>query len=236
MSESSLKGDQDSLERMVVDFAIDNNSTTLNDSEISEIRAKVKEGDLTPVLRAYEKDLRHPFKGAVQGDLIRTLLIQVQKTKVDVEVALSGIDSLLKSQELVFGFVGLTPGVLISFTILRYLSNLSIFSPARKSENAQDRGRALRILRNIDRILGGAITDKRGVLGYKDHGLVLCEVHQLRRLVVGGEGGRGNRGMRMEVVREFLEDVAELSDIGVGVERQRMVLGRIRWAYGRWLD
>ena len=58
MSRESLKGDRDSLERMVVDFARDNpNSVTglpLSDTEISVIRAKVREGDLTPVLRAYE--------------------------------------------------------------------------------------------------------------------------------------------------------------------------------------
>lgn len=58
MSRESLKGDRDSLERMVVDFARDNSSAStglpLSDREISMIRAKVREGDLTPVLRAYE--------------------------------------------------------------------------------------------------------------------------------------------------------------------------------------
>ena len=58
MSRESLKGDRDSLERMVVDFARDNPNTVtglpLSDAEISVIRAKVREGDLTPVLRAYE--------------------------------------------------------------------------------------------------------------------------------------------------------------------------------------
>ena len=66
--------------------------------------ARIREGDLTPVLRAYEKDLRKPFIGTVRGDLVRALLIQIQKTKVDVEIAIGGIDSLLKSQELVFGY------------------------------------------------------------------------------------------------------------------------------------
>ena len=107
MSKESLQGDRASLERMVVDFAVDNSSKSegrpLGELEIAEVRAKVREGDLTPVLRAYEKDLRKPFIGTVKGDLVRALLIQIQKTKVDVEVAIGGIDSLLKSQELVFG-------------------------------------------------------------------------------------------------------------------------------------
>ena len=58
MGRESLQGDRDSLERMVVDFARDNSNTPtglpLSDPEISVIRAKVREGDLTPVLRAYE--------------------------------------------------------------------------------------------------------------------------------------------------------------------------------------
>ena len=120
MSRDSLKADRDSLERMVVEFAIDNpdvaiGSSSITELEIGEIRSKVREGDVTPILKAYEKDLRRPIVGAIKGDLVRSLLIQVQKTKVDLEVAISGIDALLKSQELVFGFIGLTPGVLGRF-------------------------------------------------------------------------------------------------------------------------
>ena len=106
MSKESLKGDRSSLERMVVDFAVDNpnngSGSPLSEAEIEVVRAKVREGDLTPVLKAYERDLRKPFLGTVRGDLVRALLIQIQKTKVDVEVAVGGIDALLKSQELVF--------------------------------------------------------------------------------------------------------------------------------------
>lgn len=109
MSKESLQGDRASLERMVVDFAVDNsskpNGAPLSEVEIEQVRAKVREGDLTPVLKAYERDLRKPFMGTIRGDLVRALLIQVQKTKVDVEVAIGGIDALLKSQELVFGSV-----------------------------------------------------------------------------------------------------------------------------------
>lgn len=120
MSRDSLKADRESLERMVVEFATDKpdiavGASFITESQIADIRSKVKEGDVTPILKAYERDLRRPFVGAVKGDLVRSLLIQVQKTKVDLEVAISGIDALLKSQELVFGFVGLTPGILGEF-------------------------------------------------------------------------------------------------------------------------
>jgi hypothetical protein len=47
-----------------------------------------------------------PVKNAIRGDLIRTLLIQVQKTKVDVDLAMAALDKLLKSNELNFAFLG----------------------------------------------------------------------------------------------------------------------------------
>ena len=105
MSKNSLEADRASLERMVVDFVVDRDTTQGHGmADPDAITIKVREGDLTPVLKAYERDLRAPLAGTVRGDLIRTLLIQIQKTKVDVEVAMSGIDALLKSQELVFGY------------------------------------------------------------------------------------------------------------------------------------
>jgi nuclear-control-of-ATPase protein 2 len=139
ISKRSLEGDRESLERMVVDFAIQNpESGRLDEAEIEDIRHKVREGDLTPVLKAYEKDLQRPLMGALTGNLIRALLIQIQKTKVDVEIAIGGIDSLLKSQELVFGFVGLTPGLLVTVAVVRWLNDASGSRKWRKAGKKQD--------------------------------------------------------------------------------------------------
>jgi nuclear-control-of-ATPase protein 2 len=227
MSRESLKGDRDSLERMVVDFAIDNATgrDPLTETQISDIRAKVKEGDLTPVLRAYERDLRKPLVGTVRGDLVRTLLIQVQKTKVDVEVAISGIDSLLKSQELVFGFVGLTPSILICYAALRYLGGT--FDSRSGLKRDKRANQALHVLRNIDRILTLAVPTENSLLSYKDHGLLLCEVHVLRERV--------RRLFPGNVKREFLEDVGDLCNVASGIQTQLRVLERIRWGYSKWL-
>ncbi|KAH9909077.1 ATP synthase regulation protein NCA2 [Xylariomycetidae sp. FL2044] len=228
MSRDSLKADRESLERMVVDFATDKPSaatgaTSLSASEVAEIRARVREGDLTPILRAYEKDLRSPFVGAVRGDLVRTLLIQVQKTKVDVEVAMSGIDALLRSQELVFGFVGLTPGILVSITAFEYLRRVLGRKGFREDRRA---GRCVRVLRNIDRILSEATPSPNNLLSYKDHGLLICEVHVLRKLA--------HQVLPADVERDFLEDLDDLANLK-GIQSQMRALDRIRWAYSKWL-
>ena len=228
MSKKSLQVDKASLERMVVDFAIDNpdltNGTTYTSAQLAEVRAKVSEGDLTPVLKAYEKDLRRPFLGTVRGDLIRALLIQIQKTKVDVEVAMGGIDNLLKSQELVFGFVGITPGVLVCIGVYQWLNG--ILSGRQGKIRGQKQGSMIRVLRNIDRILA-ASTTQSNILSYRDHGLLLCEAHILRQ--------RAARVLPIEITAEFVEEIHDLVELRTGVERQFRVVERIRWAYAKYL-
>jgi nuclear control of ATPase protein 2 len=85
----------------------------------------------------------------------------------------------------------------------------------------------LTFYRNIDRTLNSSVPTQSGMLSYKDHGLLLCEVHVLRQraaLVLPGN-----------VQREFLEDINDLMDIRIGIERQVKVVDRIRWTYAKWL-
>jgi len=226
LSKRSLETDRASLERMVVDFATQHpDGASLNETQIADIRAKVREGDLTPILKSYEKDIQSPIKGAIVGNLASALLIQVQKTKVDIEVAMSGIDSILKSQELLFGFIGLTPGVLVSVGLYQWLRGA--FSSRQGVRQWARQGKMLLVLRNIDRILTSATPTEFGEISYKDHGLLLCEVHLLRQAA--------STILPRRIFHDFLVEVDELVDVRSGLERQQKVVDRIRWAYSKWL-
>lgn len=50
--------------------------------QIAELTKQIREGDLTEVMKVYENDIKSPLKSVVSGTLVRTLLIQIQKTKV----------------------------------------------------------------------------------------------------------------------------------------------------------
>lgn len=115
---------------MVAQFGRDHYN--LSDDQLAQLTSQVREGDLSSVLKAYEEAIKvyipsacligmlshevcsndaylfqqSPVKNAIRGDLIRTLLIQVQKTKVDVDLAMAALDKLLKSNELNFAFLG----------------------------------------------------------------------------------------------------------------------------------
>ena len=84
----------------------------------------------------------------------------------------------------------------------------------------------LRVLRNIDRILSEATPSPNNLLSYKDHGLLVCEVHVLRQLA--------QRLIPSDVKKEFLEDLDDLANLK-GIGSQLRALDRIRWAYSKWL-
>ena len=65
------------------------------------------------------------------------------------------------------------------------------------------------------------------MLSYKEHGLLLCEVHVLRQAA--------QRALPGQINAEFLEELNDLMDLRTGVERQMRVVDRIRWTYSQWL-
>jgi len=93
----TLQQDVEALHRMVHQYHADRNLIT-NDIN-----------DFSAVLRDYEKYIKSPVKSAIYGDLIRLILIQVQKGKVDLGEAMLSLDKLLRSNELNFELLAVIP-------------------------------------------------------------------------------------------------------------------------------
>ena len=104
----------------------------------------------------------------------------------------------------------------------------TIFGSRKGVRRGQRARRSVRVLRRIDRILSESTpTEENNMLNYKDHGLLMCEVHVLRELAHGV--------LPAEIEKEFVEDLDELSSMR-GISAQMRILDRIRWAYAEWLS
>ncbi|KAL0961034.1 hypothetical protein HGRIS_006024 [Hohenbuehelia grisea] len=192
-----VKADLDSLERMAVSLAQDKLAYT--PAQVDALRTQIAAGDLTPVLEIYEADIRTPLRSALTGTLLRSVFIQVQKAKVDIDQALTGIDKLIKSQELTFAFVGVAPALVVAYVLGGYLRTALSGTAARLglpgAQRHQDRygGRTERarvavVMRRVERLLvqQGA---KSGVAGVGEvtpltHGLLLVSLAHLRAYAV----------------------------------------------------
>ena len=58
------------------------------------------------------------------GDLVRSFLIQIQKTKVDLELAMSALDKLLRSNELNFAMLAVIPTLVVVAFITRQVRSV----------------------------------------------------------------------------------------------------------------
>lgn len=174
---SSLESDLESLEHMVVQFAKDQGN--FSDDEISSINERTRAGDLGVVLRAYESEIKSPFKSAIRGELVRLLLIQVQKAKVDLELSLTAMDKLLKSNELNFAFLAVIPTLMIS--VGAYQSIKQMIMHRRGLGQSHSTKDIMRILEHVDRIMTRYMSAE--VLHPQAYGHLLCEIADLRVLV-----------------------------------------------------
>jgi nuclear-control-of-ATPase protein 2 len=165
---------------MVVSFAKDNGT----DLDLGLVSSQVKMGDLSSVLQAYESEIKKPgmqgrskqlVQSLITGSLIRTLLIQVQKAKVDGALALSALDKLLQSNELNFAFLAFIPTLLISYSTINYLWSWS--GTGRKMKLSNISWEIKRILRDMERLV--LLNDRQD----EEIGQLLCYLVRLDRMI-----------------------------------------------------
>lgn len=179
VTKEGRRADLESLERMVTQYAVEKRQISADDAVRREaLRRKVREGDLDVVMLAYENQLKSPFKSLTVGSLPRLLLIQVQKAKYDLAVAMSGIDHLLKSQALLFGAVGIAPAMGILWAAFKASMWLVRGRDgAFKHDNMRQKQRAWASMRRVDRMLTASHDD----LSPMAYGTLLLELSALRK-------------------------------------------------------
>ncbi|KAK9694804.1 Nuclear control of ATPase protein 2, variant 2 [Basidiobolus ranarum] len=219
MGPESLNSDFESLERMVLNFA--KKHSQLDEFQFNVLTHRVRDGDLSVVLRKYEEEIQNPFQNAIFGDLVQALLIQVQKTKVDVELAMSALDKLLRSNELNFCFIAVIPSLLIVYGIFRSIRNSwrgrEGLTMSKTHQQIRD------ILRDVERILNNH-TGPKSALDFQAQGLLLCELQLLR--VYADRLPKKNR-LRLK----FLSDLRELESTRFSVKQRLNTMNRVYRTY-----
>ncbi|KAK0421809.1 NCA2-domain-containing protein [Armillaria borealis] len=225
-----VAADLESLERMTISLAKDH--LHYGADELVELSKQVKLGDITPVLKLYENDIRSPLRSVITGNLLRTLFIQVQKAKVDINQALFGIDKLLKSQELTFAFVGVAPAFGIVYLLSGYLSGVWAGGRGRGRYGGKHKRTSVWfIMRRIERLLtsGPQHTTYGQGVSPLTAGLLLVSVAHLRAY------GEKYLPSRSRLREGFLEDVEDLSNPELDRHEKRMVVERMWRSWGHTL-
>ncbi|KAF8895348.1 ATP synthase regulation protein NCA2-domain-containing protein [Infundibulicybe gibba] len=231
-----VAADLDSLERMTLSLARD--ELHYGPEQLAALSQQIRVGDLTPVLQLYEEDIRRPLKSALTGTLLRSVFIQVQKAKVDIDQALTGIDKLIKSQELTFAFVGVAPAFAIVYLFGGSVLRLWRGSTGRgKYGGREQRASVWSTIRRIERLLTSqppSNSQPNASPGLREispltTGLLLLSVARLR-VYAENYLPLGSR------IRDgFLEDVEDLENPDLGRAEKMRVVERMWRCWGQVL-
>ncbi|KAI0714032.1 NCA2-domain-containing protein [Cerioporus squamosus] len=238
VTKESLRADLDSLERMTL--ALAQEKLHYAPPQLEALSQQVQMGDLTAVMQIYEEDIKSPLKSAVQGTLLRSLFIQVQKAKVDINQALAGIDKLLKSQELTFAFVGVAPALAIVYTVAGYLRNVWSGGRGRGRYGGKAKRSSVWLtMRRLERLLVAQPSShhhrahpvpsmQKSVASVSPltSGLVLLSVTHLRQYA------ETTLPPNSRLREGFLEDVADLEDPSLGRAEKLRVMERMWRSWG----
>ncbi|KXN88303.1 Nuclear control of ATPase protein 2 [Leucoagaricus sp. SymC.cos] len=216
--------DLDSLERMTLSLAKD--ELHYNEEQLAALSRQIRSGDMTPVMRVYEDDIRTPLKSAIAGTLLRNVFIQVQKAKVDIDQALTGIDRLLKSQELTFAFVGVAPALAIVYLAGGAINGTWTGRRGRsRYGRLQERKGVWEGMRRIERLLITQPTDTQQVATLPS-GLMLLTLARLRLYAID------NLPANSRLREGFLEDLNDLENPDLGRDAKLEVVHRMWRCWG----
>uniref|UniRef100_A0A7S0RH57 Uncharacterized protein n=1 Tax=Chlamydomonas leiostraca TaxID=1034604 RepID=A0A7S0RH57_9CHLO len=148
VSPAEFEADKASLLRMLEDFRADSGHDTNSSSSTFSLPSLGLSGDageggtaavqpvttsmsaeqqdalsvgMKEVMAAYEKEMRAPVRNLVMGQLVRSLLIQVQRLKLDTEAAMLEMDQILRANELSLSLMAAVPSLLIGWGVLAAL-------------------------------------------------------------------------------------------------------------------
>ncbi|KAF5360952.1 hypothetical protein D9756_004674 [Leucocoprinus leucothites] len=216
--------DLDSLERMTLSLARD--ELHFDQEQLAALSRQVRLGDMTPVMQVYEEDIRAPLRSVIAGTLLRNVFIQVQKAKVDIDQALTGIDRLLKSQELTFAFVGVAPALAIVYLAGGAISGVWTGGKGRnRYGHLQKRRGVWDGMRRIERLLITQPPDNQQVAPLPS-GLLLLSLARLRTYAAN------NLPPDSRLREGFLEDLSDLENPDLGRDAKLEVVQRMWRCWG----
>lgn len=157
-NERTLVQSKEDLSAMLSDFA-HNHVSELSAHEqrqkqeyVESIDRRAREGDMDLVMKPYNREIQHPIRSLLIGDLMRGLLIQVQKVKVDTEAAMLAMDQILKANKINFNLLATIPFLMMGYATFDF-SNKWILRGTWSSKKVRDRVRQCkRILSELEQI------------------------------------------------------------------------------------
>lgn len=230
VTERALQTDVESLSRMVENWNR-HRDPSIDPQYIHAIGENAKLGDISSIMRAYERSISSPIKNALLGDFLELVLIQVQKQKVDAEKAVIKLDRLLQQNELNFQLFAAIPAISVVWGLWRLVTRETHpFSAVYHEVRQQLREVSIILNRNNSdsavirhRLFGAAHETVELPMSFEQFGMFVVAVTRLCTVAAF---------LPPDVKDWFAEDLAELADPRYGVQQRLATVARMYGTYG----
>eukprot|EP00474_Spongospora_subterranea_P010074 CRZ10532.1 hypothetical protein [Spongospora subterranea] len=190
---------------------------------IEVIKQRAAVGEMTMVLDSYRSEVAKPIYALAAGDLLRCILIQLQKLKVDLEGSLLELDDMLEQNEITLELAAIVPAILMAVPII-----LLILYPASKRIKADTTSHRVikRSVQSIHRLLICNYTSQTAA-GYEtiqDSGKILTHVHQIGKRAIHL---RGQKFMPHSAFLLLRKDIKRLVSLDFTIEQKRQLVKRM---------
>ncbi|CAF0983277.1 unnamed protein product [Adineta ricciae] len=242
------------LEEMLEEYGRQHAGTLaqVNNVSVEEFLATLNERarneDMNVVMKNYQQELNSPIRSALLGDLIKGILIQVQKVKVDGEGLIIQIDQLMKQNQINFSLLATIPAILIITFV--FVATKNVISDRlinqRKFDLTTLREQIIRKLREVEHILimnsetpaltinnhelivpefdRHAATDQKQLMTYTTFGQFLSLIYELKYFA------KQLKSKRM-LSKEFNDDINLLTYTQFSANQKLLIVQQIHHSY-----
>uniref|UniRef100_A0A0E0D1C6 Uncharacterized protein n=1 Tax=Oryza meridionalis TaxID=40149 RepID=A0A0E0D1C6_9ORYZ len=220
MEKQEVQQTEESLRRMLLDFC-GNTSNEKPPQDMSELAM------MEIVMKRYEKEAMHPFKGLSSGKLTRALSIQIEKHKLALLEAMLELDQILRANEINFAILAALPAFGVSLLLL-----FAVRAWATHGRGAEGRGRTARrqrrlLLADVEKRLmefQNCMANGMEEEACCKFGLTLYTLDRLYKAVESHARETGEWS-------SLREDMFDLAKPGVGMEDKLVLLSRLKGMY-----
>jgi nuclear control of ATPase protein 2 len=194
-----------------------------NPDKLNNAKLAIKNLDTEWMLTEHQETTANPWTSLVTGDLIQSLMIQLQKLKLEIDEEMLQMDKLVKANEINLQLAATFPLVFLWGGIIQAFKSFYRWLQRRRFQTLYGRKQpwlhAAAQLRRISRILNTLYEDDDQDLSPQDQGYYLYGLKKIHE-IASHELTGGDR-------RQLLEDLTDLRSETLSSKQKLLVIDRI---------
>lgn len=116
----------ESLQNLMRDLLSSRAARGLNEMSPEAIQLAVQTADPAAISRVLEREIQHPVRGLIMGDLLQVMLVQVAMLKRDVVKSMAAMDALLRENHFNSQVAATVPAAIVLYCAYWIVRRLSI--------------------------------------------------------------------------------------------------------------